>query len=165
MQPGEEIEKLVQELEDIIEEAKSPFASSGQKKIIEVEEVFELLEEMREVFPQEFQDARRIVKEREEILAHAQAQADSIISDAQQQAMILAGDQEIVRLAQQRADEIQSQAQQYERDTRYNAEEYAETVLAHLEDNLKSLTNSVSRTRQTLGENSGSRASADRAGY
>ncbi len=31
------------------------------------------------------------------------------------------------------------------------------TVLAHLEDNLKSLTNSVSRVRQTLDENSGPR--------
>ncbi len=70
------------------------------------------------------------------------AQAESIIADAQQQAMILAGDQEVVRLAQQQADAIRDQAEQYERDTRYNAEEYADTVLAHLEENLKSLTNS-----------------------
>lgn len=165
MQPGEEIEKLVQELEDVIEEAKPPLVGGGQKKIIETDEVFELLEEMREVFPQEFQEARRILKERDELLAHAQAQAESIISDAQQQAMILAGDQEVVRLAQQRADEIQSQAQQYERDTRYNAEEYVETLLAHLEDNLKSLSNSVMRTRQTLVENPGARANSDRASY
>ena len=48
-------------------------------------------------------------------------------------------------------------AAQYERDTRYNAEEYADTVLAHLEENLKSLTSSVSRVRQTLDENSGPR--------
>jgi hypothetical protein len=84
-------------------------------------------------------------------------QADAIIADAQQQAVILAGDQEIVRLAMQQADQVRDQASQYERDTRYNAEEYADTVLAHLEDNLKSLTNSVTRVRQTLSENSGSR--------
>ena len=71
--------------------------------------------------------------------------------------MILAGDQEIVRLAQQQADDIRDQAQQYERDTRYNAEEYAESVLEHLEENLKSLTGTVSRVRQTLDENSGPR--------
>ena len=109
------------------------------------------------MFPQEFSDARRIVKEEQETLDRAQQQADSIIADAQQQAMILAGDQEIVRLAQQQADAIRDQAAQYERDTRYNAEEYADTVLAHLEENLKSLTNSVTRVRQTLDENSGPR--------
>jgi uncharacterized protein YgiM (DUF1202 family) len=89
------------------------------------------------------------------MLDRAQKQADSIIADAQQQAMILAGDQEVVRLAQQQAENIRDAAQQYERDTRYNAEEYADTVLAHLEENLRSLTGTVTRVRQTLNENSG----------
>lgn len=157
MQPGEEIESLIDELEAIVSEAKSPLTGGGQKKIISANEVYEIVDEIRDRFPQEFQDARRVVKEQNEILAHAQQQAESIIADAQQQAMILAGDQEIVRLAQQQADDIRDQAQQYERDTRFNAEEYAQTVLSHLEDNLKTLTNTVSRVRQTLDENSGPR--------
>ena len=157
MQPGEEIESLVDELEQIVTEAKSPLTGGGQKKIIDAEQVYEVLDDIRRVFPQEFTDARRIVKEEQETLDRAQQQASSIIADAQQQAMILAGDQEVVRLAQQQADAIRDQASQYERDTRYNAEEYADTVLAHLEENLKSLTGSVTRVRQTLDENSGAR--------
>ncbi|MCH3943958.1 MAG: ATPase [Atopobiaceae bacterium] len=157
MQPGEEIENLVDELETIVSEAKSPLTGGGQKKIVDAQDVYEILDEIRSQFPQEFQDARRIVKEQDEIMVRAQQQADSIIADAQQQAMILAGDQEVVRLAQQQADDIRDQAQQYERDTRYNAEEYAENVLAHLEDNLQSITGSVTRCRQILAENSGPR--------
>ena len=130
---------------------------SGQKKIVDAQDFYELLDEIRRVFPEEFTTARRIIKEENETLDRARTQAESIIADAQQQAMILAGDQEVVRLAQQQADGIRDQADQYERDTRYNAEEYADTVLAHLEENLKSLTNSVSRVRQTLDENSGPR--------
>ena len=149
MQPGEEIESLVDELEQIVTEAKSPLTGGGQKKIVDAQDIYEILDEIRRVFPQEFTDARRILKEEQ--------QASSIIADAQQQAMILAGDQEVVRLAQQQADAIRDQASQYERDTRYNAEEYADTVLAHLEENLKSLTGSVTRVRQTLDENSGPR--------
>ena len=156
MQPGEEIESLVSELEQLVSEAKSPLMDSGQKKIIDAQDFYELLDEIRRVFPEEFTTARRIIKEENETLDRARTQAESIIADAQQQAMILAGDQEVVRLAQQ-ADGIRDQADQYERDTRYNAEEYADTVLAHLEENLKSLTNSVSRVRQTLDENSGPR--------
>ena len=157
MQPGEEIESLVDELEQIVSEAKSPLTGGGQKKIVDAQDIYEILDEMRSVFPDEFQTARRIIKEEQETLDRAQQQASSIIADAQQQAMILAGDQEVVRLAQQQADAIRDQASQYERDTRYNAEEYADTVLAHLEENLKSLTGSVTRVRQTLDENSGPR--------
>lgn len=157
MQPGEEIESLVDELEQIVSEAKSPFTGGGQRKIVEADAIYEILDEIRRVFPQEFADARRIVREEQETLEHAQQQASSIIADAQQQAMILAGDQEVVRLAQAQAEAIRDQAAQYERDTRYNAEEYADTVLAHLEENLKSLTGTVTRVRQTLDENSGAR--------
>ncbi len=157
MQPVDEIESLLDELEQIVNEGKVPFGGNGQRKSVEVDPIYQIIDEIRERFPQEFNDARRIVKEGDDVLERAQQQADAIIADAQQQAMILAGDQEVVRLAQQQADDIRDKAQQYERDTRYNAEEYADTVLAHLEDNLKSLTNSVSRVRQTLDENSGPR--------
>ncbi|MBQ9005391.1 MAG: ATPase [Atopobiaceae bacterium] len=157
MQPGEEIESLVNELEQIVSEAKSPLTGGGQKKIVDAQDIYEILDEIRRIFPQEFSDARRIVKEEHETLERAQQQADAIIADAQQQAMVLAGDQEIVRLSQLQAEQIRDQAQQYERDTRYNAEEYADTVLAHLEDNLKSIANSVTRVRQTLNENAGPR--------
>lgn len=162
MQPGEEVEALVSELEQIVNEGKTTLTGGNGKKLVDVQEIYAIIDEIRSVFPQEFATARRIVKEEAEIVERAQMQADSIVADAQQQAIILASDQEIVRLAEQEANQIRDQAQKYERDTRYNAEEYADTVLAHLEDNIKSLTNSVTRVRQTLSENSGSRNSSNR---
>ena len=129
MEPGAEIAQLVDEMEQLLEEAKSPLTGGAGRKIIEVNDFYEILDEMRSVFPDEFQTARRIIKEEQETLDRAQQQADA----------------------------IRDQADQYERDTRYNAEEYADTVLAHLEENLKSLTNTVTRVRQTLDENSGPR--------
>ena len=148
MQPGEEIENLVSELEQVVSEGKTPFTGGAGKKIVDVQDIYEIIDEIRRVFPEEFATARRIVKEEAETLERAQMQADSIIADAQQQ-----------------AEQIRDQAQQYERDTRYNAEEYADTVLAHLEDNIKSLTNSVTRVRQTLSENSGARNSSNRVDW
>ena len=62
MQPGEEIESLVDELEQMVTEAKSPLTGGGQKKIVDAQDVYEILDEIRRVFPQEFQDARRILK-------------------------------------------------------------------------------------------------------
>ena len=150
MQPGEESESLLGEIEQIVEEGKTPFAGGGSKKIVDAQEIYEIVDEIRARFPQEFADSRRIVREEQEMLDRAQQQADSIIADAQQQAMILAGDQEVVRLAQQQADQIRDQASQYERDTRYNAESYADSVLANLEDHLRSMSSSVQRVRQAI---------------
>ena len=129
--PGERIESLVDELEGIIEEARPPFGKGAQQKIIETDVFFNILEEL---------------------LASAAAQADSIIADAQQQALTIASEQEIVRLAQQQADDIRDRANQYERETRYAAEDYAEQVFTHLEENLKSLTGTVARCRQQLND-------------
>ena len=125
----ERIESLVDELEGIIEEAKPPFGKSAQFKVIETEVFFNILDEIRMSYPEEWQKSRRILKERDELMASATAQADSIIADAQQQALTIAGEQEIVRLAQQQADDIRERAQQYERETRYAAEDYAEAGL------------------------------------
>ena len=150
--PGERIESLVDELEGIIEEAKPPFGKGAQFKVIETEVFFNILEEIRMSYPEEWQKSRRILRERDELLGSAVAQADSIIADAQQQALTIAGEQEIVRLAQQQADDIRDRAQQYERETRYAAEDYAEQVFTHLEENLKNLTSTVARCRAQLNE-------------
>lgn len=150
--PGERIESLVDELEALIEEAKPPFGGGAQKKVIETDVFYNILDEIRMSYPDEWQKSRRILKERDELLASATAQADSIVADAQQQALTIAGEQEIVRLAQQQAEDIRARADQYERDTRYAAEDYAEQVFTHLEENLKSLTGTVARCRQQLTE-------------
>ena len=133
--PGDRIVSLVEELEALIEEAKPPFGKNAQFKVIEADVFYNILDEIRMSYPDEWQKSRRILKERDELLASATAQADSIIADAQQQ-----------------ADDIRDRAQQYERETRYAAEDYAEQVFTHLEENLKSLTNTVARCRQQLNE-------------
>ena len=141
--PGDRIVSLVDELEGLIEEAKPPFGKNAQFKVIDADVFFNILDEIRMSYPEEWQKSRRILKEREELMASA---------DAQQQALTIAGEQEIVRLAQQQADDIRDRAQQYERETRYAAEDYAEQVFTHLEENLKSLTGTVTRCRQQLNE-------------
>ena len=150
--PGERIVSLVDELEGMIEEAKTPFGKTAQFKLIETDAFYAILDEIRMSYPEEWQKSRRILKERDELMASATAQADSIIADAQQQALTIAGEAEIVRLAQQQADDIRDRAQQDERETRYAAEDYAEQVFTHLEENLKSLTSTVARCRQQLNE-------------
>ena len=148
MQPEREIESLLDELEDVVEQGKTPFMDNSGNKTVDAQEIFSIIDEIRERFPTEFQEARRTLREREEILVAAQ-----------QQAVTIASDQEIVRLAQMQADDIHAQAAEYERETRHNAEEYAERVLGSLEDNLRKMTDTVDGVLRTLQENSSARGS------
>ena len=85
--PGDRIVSLVDELEGLIEEAKPPFGKNAQFKVIDADVFFNILDEIRMSYPEEWQKSRRILKEREELMASAAALADSIIADAQQQAI------------------------------------------------------------------------------
>lgn len=148
--PGTDIMDLIDELEAVINESKNSLVGGGQRKIVEVDAVYEIIDEMKSSYPDELRSARRTLKERDEMLQAAEVEANRIINDAKEQALIIAGDQEIARLAQQRADEIMEQAREMERETRFGAEDYADQVFAHLEENLNKLSASVSRCRERL---------------
>lgn len=148
--PGERIESLVDELEGIIAEAKSPWGMNNQSKIIDSDTFLNILDEIRMSYPEEWMKSRRILKERDELLASAAAQADSIIADAQQQALTIASEQEIVRISQQQADTILADARELERQTRAGAEDYADEVFGHIEQSLDTLLNNTRRCRDRL---------------
>ena len=45
MQPGEEIESLLDELEQVVSEGKTPLTGGGQKRIVDAQEIYEILDE------------------------------------------------------------------------------------------------------------------------
>ena len=67
--PGDRIVSLVDELEGLIEEAKTPFGKNAQMKVIDADVFFNILDEIRMSYPEEWQKSRRILKEREELMA------------------------------------------------------------------------------------------------
>lgn len=144
-----DILKLVDELEDILNEAKSPLISSGgNRKVVEVGDMIDILNDIRDHYPEEVARARRVVKERDELLESAQIEASRIIEDAKAQAVILASEQEVARLAQQQANEIMDDAREYERETRFQIEDYCEQLLTHVEDNLLKVAKQVTDCRE-----------------
>ena len=76
--PGDRIVSLVDELEGLIEEAKPPFGKNAQFKVIDADVFFNTLDEIRMSYPEEWQKSRRILKEREELMAFPPAPAGSL---------------------------------------------------------------------------------------
>ncbi len=144
---------LLDELADIIEGSK-PVLGNNQKRQVEIGPVFDIIDEIRERFPEEFREARIIVKDREGMLEGAEIEANRILDDAHEQARTIASEQEIVRLANQRAEDVLREASERERDMRFGAEDYADQIFAGLEETLTKLSTNVSRCRDRLNNNS-----------
>ena len=147
--PGSDIEAFIEELEDLINNAKAPLAGGGSKKIIDADAAYEILDDIKGALPEEFQQARRVLREQKEILASANAEAEHIVKDAQDKAETLASDQEIVRIANNQAEDIRRNAEAEARDTRYWAANSAEKTFATIEEELQAV---IDKTNSLLSQ-------------
>jgi vacuolar-type H+-ATPase subunit H len=139
---------LIDKLDDLIHNARSvPLTDSV---MIDREEIYDLLDQMRSTIPEEIKQARWIVKERQEMLAEAKQESDRLLSEAQERADKLAADTEVVRLAEKNAQQIMEDARDQERQIRLGAEDYADEVLGNLEMNLDKFIAAVRRGRERL---------------
>ena len=146
------VKELLDTIEDAVEEgANVPL--SGGKKIVDAEQIRNLLDEVRENLPGELRQAQQIVNDRAQIVDSAQAQAQAIVKKAEERARILVSDAEIVKAAQQRASEITSAAQTEARTLRQTVTDYCENMLRTTEDTMVENAAQVKNIRASLRQN------------
>ena len=87
---------LIEELSILLEDSKPVFGKNNLRQV-DINQAFEIMDEIRETFPGEFAQARQIVRERQSLLDDADAESARLIDDARSQAMTIASEQEIVR--------------------------------------------------------------------
>ncbi|HZD58860.1 MAG TPA: ATPase [Anaerolineae bacterium] len=142
------IMSLIDRLEDLIANGrKVPLTASV---VLQEQKVYDIIDELRAVLPDELKQARWIVKERHEMVEEAERESNRIIEEARHRAEEMTKDMEIVKLAERRANEIIESAQAREREVRLGAEDYADEMLANLEVNLGKLLTAVQRGRDRL---------------
>ena len=137
---------LIDKLDDLIHNARTvPLTDSV---MIDREEIYDILDQMRSTIPEEIKQARWIVKERQEMLAEAKAEAERLVAEAHEKASRMASEEEIVRLAEKQAKEVIEESREREREIRLGAEDYADEVLGNLEVNLEKVLAAVRRGRE-----------------
>ena len=141
----------VNELLDTIEDANVPL--SGGKRIVDVEQIRDYLDEVRAALPGELRQAQQIVNDRAQIVDSANAQAQAIVKKAEERARILVSDAEIVKAAQQRAAEITVAAQTEARTLRQTVTDYCENMLRTTEDTMVENAAQVKNIRNSLRQN------------
>lgn len=147
---------LVDELSDLVEDGK-PALGNRDRRTIDVGPALDILDEIRQAFPQEFAQARQIVREQQNILEDAEVEANRILEDARNQALTIASQQEVVRIAQQQAENVLADAREQEREMRAGAEDYADSVFSHIENTVTQISENVRRCRERLNNKSAPR--------
>jgi cell division septum initiation protein DivIVA len=143
-----DIMALIDRIEEAMDNARS--MPLTRQRLIDVEKLYEIIDEIRASFPDELKQARWIVKERQEMLEEAEKESNRILEDARDRAESMASEQEVVKRAQEQAASMIDSARQQEREIRLGAEDYADEMLANLEVNLGKLLTAVQRGRDRL---------------
>ena len=146
------VNELLDTIEDLLEESTG-MPLSGGKRIVDVEQIRDYLDEIRANLPGELRQAQQIVNDRAQIVDTANAQAQAIVKKAEERARILVSDAEIVKAAQQRASEITSAAQTEARTLRQTVTDYCENMLRTTEDTMVENAAQVKNIRASLRQN------------
>ena len=140
--------KVMEEFEDLISKSKRlPLTSNV---IINEGKIYEFLDKLKASFPEEFKQARWIVKERDQVLNDSRKEADRITKEAQENVNKLVSETEIIKKAHRESEIIIKQAETKARGIRLEAEDYIDSKLANLEATLQKLLLSIEKGRDKL---------------
>src|SRR4051812_15048847 len=120
------------------------------KLMMDEQELVDLIDQMRTVLPEEIRYAKHVLREKEQILADAQAQADDILRTAREQADVMIQREGLLKEARAQADQIIRQSKEEAERVTVGADNYTKQVLTDLEEALNRHLASVHKGLDTL---------------
>ena len=130
------IYNLLDQLESTIEGSKRAFMQND-KVIINPEELYQIIDQIRSSVPDDIKDAQWVKKEEEQIKKKAQEDYERIIEEAHIRAQELTTETEIHRLAEARDREMLEEAHQAAHDITLGAFNYADDIMEKIEKQLQ----------------------------
>ena len=119
--------ELLEELEDIVDNATNVPLTS--KIMLEAEDVFNIVREVRLALPDDVQQAKWIRDERDRILADAKTEYERIIREAKKQADYLVETDDITLRATKLAQEIREDAELHAKMLKMRTYDYVDKML------------------------------------
>jgi vacuolar-type H+-ATPase subunit H len=135
---------LVDRLENLI--AGSRRMPLVNQIMIKESDILNIVDQLRTTIPDEIKMARRIIQEKERILAQAQADASTLLARAQEESERAIKREGLLLAAGERSQEIVREAQEQAERLKDDADAYVGETLRSLRDHLASIEISVGRT-------------------
>jgi cell division septum initiation protein DivIVA len=118
--------------------------------VVDRDECLLIIDQMQVAIPQQIAEARRILEERDELIARAEQEASMIRERAQEEAESLVDERGLVEEARARSAAIDEEAKRNAETTMRGADEYAIRVLGELEDQLIALQSTIRNGLEVL---------------
>ncbi len=129
-----DIEQIMNEIEEKIDSCRTiPIWGRG---IIDKDEILDMIQDMRNKFPEEMKQAKWVKEERQRIINDAQKEAAAMIKATEEKIAAMVNEHDITQQAYAKANQIVDSAQQNSREIRLGANQYADDVLRALEEEL-----------------------------
>ncbi len=144
-----EIFKILDELEVLVKESKKmPF--SNTKVVVESDILLDRVDRLRAVLPEELETARLIISEKQRIIKEACGQADEYLEQSRDRVARMMDDSEITKNALRMSEEILAKAEEIAREIRTEANQYAESVLSHMEIVLRKGLENITKGKEEI---------------
>ena len=140
------VEELLDLLYTEIEEAKNA-PLNNDRCVIERDRVLDMIDDVKAELPVEIKRAKDLVANRNDYIASAKREADSLRQQAEDYAKRLVNEDAIVREAEKKADEILSDAEEQCRMLKAAASEYCEDTLRRMEEAVADAYDEVKHSR------------------
>ena len=146
---------LVDRLENLLSSSrKMPLVN---QIIVKESDIYSILDQMRTAIPEEVKQARRLLQDKERILAQAQADASTLLTRAREESERAMNREGLLRVAEERSQELVQRASEHSQELIRRAEEHNEQMkieadayvaetLHNLREHLMSVETDVSRT-------------------
>ena len=145
-----DVHDKLDDLTALVESARSmPMSASC---ILNRGEVLALLDELRAQLPEEFDEAERILADREGVLDQARVEADAIVAAAHDERMRLVSQTEVYAQAQREASRIRGEAREDAAEMQDDTDAYVDGKLANFEIALTKTLEAVRHGRDRIQE-------------
>ncbi len=153
------VDKYLDKIDDLLEEAWN-LPLMGTKRMVDVNKIRDLIDEIRMNLPQEVKDAKAIVADREQIIRDARSEAEDITRRAETKARRLVAKEDILKEAQSKAAELLNDARSKAREIERASLDFSENTLKKSEDALLLALNGIKSTRLAFRQKSRSTGGA-----
>ena len=143
-----EIFTLLETLEE--EKKKSRTIPFSDKCIVDKEEFFEIIKEIRIKLPDELKQAKWVKEERSRIIVEAKKEADDIVKEAENRIISMIDEHEITRKAYEQKAQIIETANEMSREISKGTKDYADNLLEKIEAVLGDALKTVQNNRKEL---------------
>src|SRR5260370_25872556 len=135
---------LVDRLENLI--AGSRRMPYFNEIMLKESDILKIMDQMRTAIPDEIKQSRRIIQDKERILAQAQADASALLARAREESERAMNREGLLRAAEDRSKDMVRQAEEQSEQIKIEADAYVAETLRALRDHLSSIEMEVGRS-------------------